>query len=100
MEAKPTSANKNLTRYIAIGGIGLAIFGASYFISRSLKRKGKQLPKELVLKLLHQIKKELFPVWNLIAGEVTDYLILYQLRNVPQDFKRDALARGQSYFFI
>lgn len=108
MEQKPASSNKNLTPYIAIGGIGLAIFGASYYIWKRIanKRKpgskGKRLPKDLVIKILITTKRELFPLWNTLAGECKGFLDANNLRIVPHKVKMIFLQKGQlfSYNFM
>ena len=103
MEPKSASSSKNLTRYIALGGIGLAIFGASYYIwSKVIKRnrsgaKRKHLPKDLVIKILTITKRELFPMWNTLAGECRGFLMDSKLRNLPEEFKTDVLARGNLF---
>ena len=103
MEPKSASSSKNLTRYIALGGIGLAIFGASYYIwSKVIKGnrsgvKGTRLPKELILKILTMTKRELFPMWNALSGECMGFLQETGLRNLPAQAKQEVLARGNLF---
>lgn len=65
MEAAKTAKNTNLTRFLTIGGIGVAVFAASYYLLKNSKNKQSTrsdiLPKELVLKLLQEIRREMHP---------------------------------------
>lgn len=103
MEAKAISSKNNMTRYIAIGGIGVAIFGASYYLWSRVRKgkllggKGKRLPKDLVIKILTTIRKELYPLWSTMIGECVGFLDDQGLRNIPQSFKKEALERGQLF---
>ena len=75
MELKKTLKSNNLTRYLTIGGIGAAILGISYYLVRRSKKKqlngketnqtastDKDIPKEIVLKLLRELRKAYYPI--------------------------------------
>lgn len=96
MEVSKTTSSKILKKYIAIGGIGLAIFGASYYLIRKLKKR-KQT-KDLVIKIISKIKWELYPLLNTVSGEVIDLMGRNQLRRVPEEYKRKVIERGK--FFL
>lgn len=113
METKTTASNTNLKRYLALGGIGLAVFGASYYIWRKLLTREqpssieepsiteeKGLPKDLLIKILTATRRELFPIWSTMAGEVQGFLVVENLKSVPSQYKQEVLERGNIKFPI
>ena len=62
MVTNPAPKNSNNTiKYIAIGFSGLALIGGAYQLLRGFKKK-KQ--KDLILKTLTMIRRDLFPIAN------------------------------------
>lgn len=99
MQPKNFTVGKELKRYLALGGIGITLFGVSYFIWKYLKRKQepikeKTLPKELVIKIQCAIKRELFPIFLSIAAETKGIMSACQLTIVPEEYKSMILERG------
>ena len=72
MNTKIAQTNSNLVRSITIGGIGVAILGLTYYLlRRSSKNKQRaaettkpdnHLTKELLIKLLKEIRREMTTV--------------------------------------
>lgn len=62
MKSKTTLSNNKWVKYITIGGIGLAFIGASYSLIKIWTQK-RQLPKELVIKILQELRYEAFPIF-------------------------------------
>ena len=52
-------ANRNIMKYMAIGAAGLALLGGSYQL---FKRRQQKKQKDRILKILQEIRKELFPI--------------------------------------
>ena len=82
MESKKVLKSNNLTRYLTIGGIGAAILGISYYLVKRSKKKelndketnqtasiDKVIPKEIVLKLLRELRKAYYPILMDIYAE-------------------------------
>ena len=74
MEVKKTSTNSRLASYLGIGAIGIAALGLSYYLLRKRRKsnseianistlKENRLPKELLIKILKEIRKEIYPVF-------------------------------------
>lgn len=66
MERNKISINGKLTQCLTIGGISLVVFGASYYF---LKRSKERKQKELILTILKETRKELFPFLKEIIGK-------------------------------
>ena len=91
---KSNLTNSNLSKYITIGGIGLGILGASYFLVRALRKK--ILPKETVIKILHDLRRELFPLFNRLAGEGNQQVKTnWQLDTMNRAFRRMLQEAGK-----
>lgn len=58
MEGNRVTKSNNWKRYLAIGGFGIVVFGISYYLLRGSK---KRLPKETVIRLLKETRKEMYP---------------------------------------
>lgn len=66
MKAKRTpSSTPKLV--LTIGGIGLLVLGASYYLYRRFKRK---IPKELVITILKGTRKEMYPLLKTTADKI------------------------------
>lgn len=98
MDAKKAMVSTDLKKYLAIGGIGIALFGVSCFLWRGIRKhdsvEGNRLPKKLVIQILCSLKRELFPVLNGIAGESICLMKRLQLRTLSRDEKLKIIEKS------
>ena len=95
MKKKAFLSKTNLNRYIAVGGIGLAVFGATYYVYGRISRWLGTLSKGLMLWILTKTKRELFPLWNTMSGEILGSLVTGNPKNPSPQYKREVLERGK-----
>lgn len=105
MNILKTTKNNNLKLYLTVGGLGVAIFGASFYLLRKLKNKTpshqvKCLPKETVLKILRETKREQYPIITELAQ--TCLVILAEADNVSmhQEIKNEVFAASKFVFHL
>ena len=99
MESAKATTKSSLTKYITVSGISLGILGASYFLIRALSQKQRKgpviLPKQTVIKILHDLRRELFPLFNALAGECRPYVQATGGNSIPTEFRSELLATGK-----
>ena len=96
MDRTKVASNKNLVRFLAIGGIGFALLGGlSYYLLRKSKNTPKttKISREVTIKILKEVKKGLFPLLKEICQIQTDYEAAG--RPIPEDVLRD-LSKSES----
>ena len=73
-------------RYLAIGVTGLAILGGSYHLVRRSKAKQQ---KDRVIKILQEIRRDLFPILKVIANKYEDLRDYNGTDDIPAEFKEE-----------
>ena len=99
MNQKDITTVNNLKRYLAFGGLGLTFLGLSYYLVRRSKKKVNQLPKDLVLKILNDIRMDLCPILADMALTRENLLRDKVSGSLSQREKDDILAQSKSQFF-
>ena len=75
-------------KYIAIGGLGLAFLRASYyFLKKEWENSQSMLSKDLVIKVLQEVRYEACPVFLMVAAYDGS-------RDIAQDMKNELIDRG------
>lgn len=102
MSTKNTSKSSKIVRYFAIGGLGIAVLGASYFLYKHFKKqqtvvKRKSLPKEVVIKILHEIRRDLFHVYKSLESECKRYRESKGVTEIPADYKAELIKSSKQH---
>ena len=101
-------ASNNLVTYAAIGGLGLVAFGAAayYFLKGNDQKKatppskGNALSKELTLKLIGDLRREMFPFFKKLAAQ-SKGLMEETGQEIPvEELKKEILQYGNSKFHL
>ena len=86
-------ANRNIMKYMAIGAAGLALLGGSYQL---FKRRQQKKQKDRVLKILQEIRKELFPIFQRLK-KLHDSLKRFLYVHLPEELEK-ARKSGNAKF--
>lgn len=94
MEAKTSFTKNNLKRYLTIGGLGFAVFGLSYYLIKRFtgeqsdeETKDRRLSKELVMKILREIRRAYFPLLKDMADTCRMVAERHGLKDIPEESK-------------
>lgn len=103
MATNMVPASSNLKRYFTLAGLGLTILGASYYLlKKSIKKSpngASSLSKEVILKILSEIRRDLFPVLCDMAETYRLLLLERGQKALPQETKHEVLTFSKSTFF-
>lgn len=97
MESKTVLVNRNLKRSLTIGGVGVFVLGISYYFFRRSKRKS-YMPKELVIKMLRELRKAYFPILKQIENTAVGIADYYGLKSLSYEQKAEVVASSNHAF--
>lgn len=88
--------SSKIMRYLAIGVTGLAILGGSYHLVRRSKAKQQ---KDRVIKILQEIRRDLFPILKVIANKYEDLRDYNGTDDIPVEFKEELFTYSDPPLF-
>ena len=109
MEAKKASTSSKLVSYIGIGAIAIAALGLSYYLLRKRRKssheatkipgtEANRLPKELVIKIFKELRREMYCV-SLEIQQIIEESKQFNLNsNQKRDIECSKLFSGSMSF--